>query len=110
GGVHQTLSHRSNRIAGKWVDAVDDTVIQCARKCRLNLCQHFLNHTNLVILISPLNFLSEADSLLELERVNSLGSRGDGGRRLVSTFANILSFTRVEDERFARPELHRGRA
>src|SRR5690606_3816819 len=56
-----------------------------------------------------LNFLSEADSLLELERVNSLSSRGDGGRRLVSAFANVLSFTRVEDERFARPELHRGR-
>src|SRR5690606_20839171 len=47
GGVHQTLSHRSNRIAGKWVDAVDDTVIQGARKGWLNLCQHFLNHTNL---------------------------------------------------------------
>src|SRR5699024_12199369 len=62
-----------------------------------------------IFLIRPLKLVSNANGLLELERLESLNRRGKVRARLVLTLTNILGLTRVKNNSLALPELHRDR-
>src|SRR5699024_5415261 len=111
GRIHERLARHSRR-AGALVriNAVDDTEIQRTSQRRLNGVQNLLKHTKLVILIRPLKLVSDANGLLELERLEGLHPRGEVHRRLILTLTNILGLTRVENNSLALPELHRNLA
>src|SRR5699024_11926563 len=111
GRIHERLARHSRR-AGALVriNAVDDTEIQRTSQRRLNGVQNLLKHTKLVILIRPLKLVSDANGLLELERLEGLHPRGEVHRRLILTLTNILGLTRGENNSLALPELQRNLA
>src|SRR5699024_11264050 len=82
--IHERLALHSRR-AGALVraDAVNDTDVQRTSQRRLDRVQNFLKHTELVILIRPLKLVSDANGLLELERLESLNRRGKVRARLI---------------------------
>src|SRR5699024_1950425 len=77
GRIHERLALHSRRaVARVRVDAVNDTEVQRTSQRRLDRVQNLLKNTELVILIRPLKLVSNANGLLELERLESLNRRG----------------------------------
>src|SRR5699024_1769455 len=86
---------------------VNDTEVQRTSQRRLDRVQNLLKNTKLVILIRPLKLVSNANGLLELERLESLNRRGKVRAGLVLTLTNIFGLTRVENDGLALHQLHR---
>src|SRR5699024_8144002 len=101
------LRHSGSSSARAGVDAVDDAIVQRARKGGLNLRQHLLDNAELVVLVRPLDLIGHADSLLELERLDPLHRAGEVGRRLVLALTDVLGLIGAEDESLTRTKLHR---
>src|SRR5699024_12120559 len=74
------------------------TKVQCTRQRRLDKVQNFLNNTQLVILVSPLHFLSPANSFMELIWVHRLSAACNSGRTFLGAFPNIFGFTNIKNE------------
>src|SRR5690625_1492829 len=85
---------------------MQDTKVQRTRQRRLDKVQNFLNNTQLVILVSPLHFLSPANCFMELIWVHRLSSACNSRRPLLGTFTNILGFTNIKNERLTGTKLH----
>src|SRR5699024_4328674 len=108
GRIHERLALHSRRAsASQRVDAVNDTEVQRTSQRRLDRVQNLLKNTELVILIRPLKLVSNANGLLELERLESLNRRGKVRTGLVLALTNILGLARVKNNSLALPELHR---
>src|SRR5699024_9209051 len=105
GRIHERLASHSCRARDRERDnAVNDAEIQRARQCRLDRVQILLEHTQLVVLVRPLELVGDANSLLELERLERLHPGTEIRARLVLTLTNVLSFARVENDSLALTE------
>src|SRR5699024_8630658 len=108
GRVHESLAlHRGGASPSQRINAVNDTEIQRTSQRRLDRVQNLLKNAELVILIRPLKLVSDANGLLELERLESLNRRGKVRARLILPLTNILGLARVKNDGLALPELHR---